>query len=570
MINKSTIEKTKILKNAIDFLTNGEGDIMNEIDNAAVVSNKVIYKTDEHDTQLINSILKAYEDRVNLSSDAVLVTTKVENLYEQFLDQLDPIEKAGYQCNACRRFVDNYGNLVALYANGTKVPVCWNPETVPTKFRKAVAFIKKVVEKTQIDSVFFSTDKTWGIPKTGEWTHFNIIPKKKYAPKSVLLTPFQASAEKKEDYKILCRSIGEFKVDVVKQAHSLLSNDNLYRSEKVLGVAEWFLKLLNKLDNTTNRSEKENFIWYAVATAPPGFCHIRTTMIGTLLEDLVSGLNFDDASKKFAAKMNPLQYQRPTAPLSGGQIDAAEKLVEKLGIANSLKRRYARLDDIKKLWEPKVVVKKEAASGVFGHLRNNKKEEVQTSIAPATVMTWEKFRKSVLPNAEKMEVYTGYERLPFYAFVTAEDMESPPIIQWDELENRNPVTWYTSHMGSTAAEWNLNPNKYQEVTALSLFPFMWADEDKYRHQEKGVLFVLKDCKDKRTGGKGGGGLFPEHLKSDLHQIRSVVETNTRSSVITGLDEASASGIAFRGKETQVKIRVTANGMVTEYKLDRWD
>lgn len=528
--------------------------------NTASTTNKPQYKTDEHDEQLINSIRKAFSERVDFDSKSVLVNTKVESLYDSFLDQLDPVEKAGYQCNACRRFTNTYGGLVALYPDGRKVAVCWDPNTVPEKFQKAVKAIKKLVEKADIDSVFFTKEKTWGIPRTGEWTHFNIFPSQNYSPKSVLLTPYQASAEKKEDYNILCRSIADFDINTVRQAHNLLSNETLYRSEKVLGVAQWFLDLLTKLED--NKAQKQNLLWYAVATAPPGFCHVRTTMIGTLLEDLAAGLSFADASKKFASKMNPYQYQRPTAPISNGQIEAAEKLVEKLGVAASLSRRYAKLEDLQKLWQPKQEVKKQV-EGVFGHLRDDKTNTVQNSIAPAVKITWEKFRKTVLPNAEKIEVQASRY---LYAFVTAANPDSPPIIQWDNEEKRNQVSWYTSG-DSSPSNWNIKSG-WNNVTAVSLFPFMWDDEDKYKHQEKGVLFVVEGCKHINHKG-GGGGLFPEFLKSDLHSIKSVIEKHANNAVIEGVEESSASGIVFR-RNSEVNVRVTSNGLVNQYTIDRWD
>lgn len=43
-------------------------------------------------------------------------------------------------------------------------------------------------------------------------------------------------------------------------------------------------------------------------------------------------------------------------------------------------------------------------------------------------MTWEKFRRKVLPEALKIEYLVGYERQPFGAIVTAQDYAAPPII----------------------------------------------------------------------------------------------------------------------------------------------
>lgn len=57
-------------------------------------------------------------------------------------------------------------------------------------------------------------------------------------------------------------------------------------------------------------------------------------MIGTLLDDIASGMSFDSVSRRFAEKMHPLQYQRPQAAPSAGNIAQAEKIVEKLEFKN--------------------------------------------------------------------------------------------------------------------------------------------------------------------------------------------------------------------------------------------
>ena len=73
-------------------------------------------------------------------------------------------------------------------------------------------------------------------------------------------------------------------------------------------------------------------------------------MIGTLLEDLATGMDFATVSARFAAKMHPLKYLRPQAAPRAGNIADAEKIVAKLGIARSLERRFARIDEIETLW----------------------------------------------------------------------------------------------------------------------------------------------------------------------------------------------------------------------------
>jgi hypothetical protein len=151
-------------------------------------------------------------------------------------------------------------------------------------------------------------------------------------------------AEKLEDYKMLCHGLADYSRETVEQAVRVLKADAVYRSEKALGIAEWFLKLHEAIKD--NPKAKRNLTWLAAATAPPGFCHVRSTMISTLLDDINSGLAFDDIARRWKDKMHPLQYQRPTAAPKEGAIKQAEEMVAKLGLERSLLRRYATLDDV--------------------------------------------------------------------------------------------------------------------------------------------------------------------------------------------------------------------------------
>ena len=68
----------------------------------------------------------------------------------------------------------------------------------------------------------------------------------------------------------------------------------------------------------------------AVAAAPEGFCHPRSAVTASLLEDIAAGMPFDSVRDRFNVKVGPLAYQRPQAPPSEGNIKAAEALVEKI------------------------------------------------------------------------------------------------------------------------------------------------------------------------------------------------------------------------------------------------
>lgn len=506
------------------------------------------------------------------------------NLWEIFISNL-PIEKQKYYtCNACKKFIESYGGLVCIKNDGTQISPFWMSITSDFGYlNDSLNALYKKINRANITGVFLSSDKKLGIPKTGDWTHLAILNNSVF--KHSLLTAFQKSAEKLEDFGILQRGLKEFSNEIVKQALTILNADALYRSEKVIGVAKWLNELQEKIENTKNEKIQHNIIWKAVASAPPGFCHIRSSMIGTLLEDLVSGLAFDEVKRKFSSKMNPLQYQRPQAAPSEGNIKQAEKIIEKLNAEGSLARRFAKLEDLKTHWIPpnqnfKNSNKKTESenSGVFSHLipKNSTKSSIPennttrniSSELPSQVMTWEKFNRVALPNATKIEYYVENGGAYYTALVTASNSEAPPILQWDEESERNPVSWYVYGYGSYPQKWNLIPNKYCNVTAITFLPPYWHS-NKYTHFEKDIIFVLENCKDTLNGSLS---LFPETLKSEFHSIRSTIEAFSKKGKLEGFEEASACGIRFDGKNNRkLKLRVTdKTGNVLKYELDRID
>lgn len=530
-------------------------------------------RPDDGYDHLLDYIRKSFNDAVK--DDKPLFTTNVENLYDIFLAGLPEDARQHYTCRECRRFVDTYGGLVTIDVNGITHSVMWD-FIPPEFFKKAVYDTIAAVENAKVTGVFLTSEKRFGVPKTGIWHHMAVeLPiydrPFMYRGHNKLQTAGQKMAEKKEDYKMLRNAIMKYKRSTVETAVNLLQSNSLYRSERFLGIAQWFLDIVNR-----SRSGKDpydsrrftNLVWIKVATAPVGFCHISSSMIGSLLDDIEDGMDFETVKRRFDEKMNPTKYQRPKSAPAAQNVARAEEIVAKLGIANSLKRRFARLDEVQKIWVPTVDIPK-AAGGVFA---NVKTKEAQTQPKPlighGTTMTWEKFQRTVLPMAKKIEVKVGYGRDSFAALVTAADPEAPPILQWDTEENRNPFSWYLYSSGSYARDWNLNSGDYVEVTGITLQPNMW--QPGYEHQGSGVFFILKGCKDLRNKSSA---LFPETMRGELREVRKTIEAYSNMTPLSGDWEADACGLRYQSGDNdnwQCNLRVTTDLGTSLYKLDRWD
>jgi hypothetical protein len=277
-------------------------------------------------------------------------------------------------------------------------------------------------------------------------------------------------------------------------------------------------------------------------------------------------MDYNTVARRFKEKMHPLQYQRPQAAPAAGSIKRAEEIVEKLGIARSLERRFATLADVQQwLWVPSA---EEIAkpNGVFGHLKAKNSQDVADMKVPPVVMTWEKFQRVVLLGADSIQFYVRPGRGPFTAMVTAVHPDAPPILLWDHEEHRNPVSSYVWHSGSPCEQWGLSAG-WVDVTGVTYRPHMWSGE--YPNQTTGVIFLLKGATESRNGGLA---LFPEILKGELREVRSVIEAHSRSAELADMRQGNANGIGFdKGKAGfEYLFRVTSKGQTVDYKLDRWD
>jgi hypothetical protein len=496
-----------------------------------------------------------------------LFTTDVQALFDTFLAYMPSHTRQHYNCHACRHFVDKFGSLVAIQDGGFTIPVMW-PLNGPALYMPSMAACRNRVARAKVTGVFLHSKHTWGKPVTGPWHHMSVTTD---APNyhSLIKSAGQAMAEKREDFVNLSRALASYSLPTVEQAVTLLQSDVLYRSEKVLGVATWLEQVHCEQAKALNGKRARNLLWRAAATAPVGYCHVRSTMIGTLLDDIQSGMSFDRVRSRFAAKMHPLQYQRPQARPTRGNIERAEHVVKRLGIAASLRRRYATLDDVELLWSPHPMgiiyalgygYASVPTSGVFDHVRAKEDVPVQHTHLPSTNMTWVKFCDTVLPDASKIELLVPHGPSGFGALTTASDPTAPPILQWD-----NPVAWYVYSGGSTAQRWGLRAGHRAEVTGICLSPTMWQSGS--AHHGKFVMFLLAGAADKRNASLA---LFPETLKADLHEVRSTIEAFSRAGRLDRVDRPACGLILRKGQTWNARVRVTTTRTTREYVLDRWD
>lgn len=486
-------------------------------------------------------------------------------LFTIYLENLDESIRQEHNCHACRSFINLYGRLVAVDKDGRLRSVMWRPmdgslET-PAAYVEAFAAMRDYLEtQGEIGSVFVSKESVWGKPIDGLWRHISVLNPHVHTDRVV--TPSQKMAQSIQHYESVAGALQEVRQATLGQAVHLFRTEQLAQSQKFLGPTEWLLQTLQKCGDLNSR-KKRALLWQAVATAPEGYLHPKASVLWPVLEAINNGDSLAVLQRKFGAMTHGLAYQRPQKAPHAQTVQQAQKLVEQLGIAASLPRRFARLDEVAPIWITRKRSRQhEPTTGMFVGMRTRETDQVlvqpSNQLGPARIFTWVKFRQTILPEAVRMQLYTPIGRGRYIAMTTAVNAEAPEIFKWE-----GPLAWYVYNDGSTASQWNLQSGMWTEVTGVATLPCpAFIDE--------GAVLALDGCRDVRNSSSA---LFPSCLADNLHGVRSVIEEYSNTTPLQqflSMTQPLACGYDVRKSQADCTLRVLSFGKWQSIKIDRWD
>lgn len=251
-----------------------------------------------------------------------LFRTEVEgDLFTLMLDNLPQELRQHHNCYACREFFRKYANLVVIHETGILYSALWDEDELDdnSPYLNVAWALRTEVERARIYGAFASTEEEFGVAETGPWSHHAVR-----VPPLACWKNNRHVSEYTEQYLMVSRAIVEFPYDVCIKAQTMLKSGLLTQGEKSLPILDWFIRLLERTQEQKRNDFRNNFIWSASATAPPGFRHIKNTTVGNLLTGVIDGASTQALQNMWNEQASPENYQRPKAAPSEGNIERAK------------------------------------------------------------------------------------------------------------------------------------------------------------------------------------------------------------------------------------------------------
>jgi len=388
--------------------------------------------------KLSSVIQKQFED---MQKTGMLYQVDVDPdiLYTKYLDSFPGgtneifRERSEHDCSSCRQFIKNYGKLVTI-VNDELVTV-WDVECDEYPYNIVAGAMKEFVSKHRIENVYFSKFSKQGTEFTLElledsttrrWNHLVGILNKKFVADNAA----ERMSQYRSEFQVFKRSLEELSLSAIEDVEDLINGNMLYRGEEHKALIKSFKKLKIKYNNY-KKNDKDFFIWQNLNRG--AVTRFRNTVIGTLVSDLSSGVNLENAVKMFESKVAPSNYKRPKSLITPKMIEDAMKTIRELNLEPALERRFARFSDVSV--NDVLFVDNSVKSQMLGGLEESLMAEVKNT--PAKVknsveITVEEFVNSVLPKANEIDVLIKNKHLGNFVSLTAPvHNEVENLFKWD-------------------------------------------------------------------------------------------------------------------------------------------
>lgn len=418
----------------------------------------------------------------------VIVSSDKNEIWDIYFNSIpeneNPVyrQRHEYDCNACKHFFNKIGGLVFIDGQ-YDIHSIWDIETPDKDINTIARKIGDYVKSKFIRDVFLSDSKVVGIQHNyGQsdndeiirYDHFYAdIPQRYVGRKSDI----QANlAQIRDDANVFRRTLNEISEYAISVVLELISSNSLYKGKEweiVLNKLLAYKKEYDKLDSC----KKEPFIWFVSANEASYLSRIKNHSIGVLLQDITSGLDINVAVDRYEKIVAPENYKRPKPIFTYEMARKAKDKIVKLGLGDSLKRRFATIDDISvsnTLFVDRNIKKVDQSNDVFAEIMSCAKHK-PIKFDRVSEIGIDDFIDKVLPNANSVEAYIPNTLTNnFVSLIAPKISGSKSLLKWN-----NGFGWaYTGNITDSSIKQNVAKSG-GNVNGVLRFSIQWNDGDDY-------------------------------------------------------------------------------------------
>lgn len=357
-----------------------------------------------------------------------------------------------YDCSCCRQFIKSIGNAVSI-KNG-KLETIWNINLGDDIYQVVADAMDTYIRSKTVTDIYVSQLKKIGTEYNMEqfedgtfkrWEHFQIVLPDKLVDKSGRSVG-DIKGTFRDTKNVFKRSLDEISNDALDTILELINSNTLYKGEEWKAVLTTFRKYKKEYEKLDSEVSKDLYAWEKSLDAGISIGRIRNHSIGTLLINVSEGMDLDTAVKKYEQIVAPANYKRPKAIYTKKMLEDAKNTITELGYLDSLKRRFATLDDITVnniLFSNKDASRRIiGADDIFGEMEKdiaiNPKKFSRVEEISAT-----DFINKVLPTAKEIEAFVeNKHEKNFVSLIAPVIADAPTMFKWN-----NGLSWaYTGNI----------------------------------------------------------------------------------------------------------------------------
>lgn len=386
-----------------------------------------------------------------------------------------------YDCSCCRQFVKQIGSAVVIKNN--KLETIWDLGIHDDKFEPVSKAMSDFVRRHCVTDVYVSKFKKVGTEYNYEqyedgtmkkWEHFQIILDDKFVDKTARSIG-DIKGGFRDTKNVFKRSLDEISMDALETVLELINSNTLYKGEEWKTILMEFKRYKKEYEKLSSDDVRDLYTWENSVKAGIAIGRIRNHSIGTLLVNVSNEMDLDTAVKKYEQIVAPTNYKIPKAIFTKKMLEDAKKTISELGYMDSLKRRFATLDDITVnniLFSNKDAAKRISdSSDIFGEL------EKQAVVNPRKFsrveeITANDFIKNVLPSAKELEVLVENKHSNnFVSLIAPCNKDSKSMFKWN-----NGLSWaYSGNITDSDMKQNVKAAG-GNVDGVLRFSIQWNED----------------------------------------------------------------------------------------------